>query len=109
MKICRQTPNLDEMGQKYWAVYMKYFFLHEVCFIDVGDITQPQKHFCAAVSVFTLLTWHVTQQYTEGIAAFGLQQCSRERATVVRSAHVAYLVAIWNTAVATTLVILNSQ
>jgi len=55
---------------------------------------QPQKQFCAAVIILTLLTWHVTQQYTEGIAAFELHQCSRERATVVRSAHANYLVAI---------------
>jgi len=70
---------------------------------------QPQKHFCAAVIIWTLLTWNVTQQYTEGIAAFALQQCSRERATVVRSAHVAYLVAIWNISVAAGLVILDLQ
>jgi len=41
MKIHRVTANLDKVGSRYWALYMK----NPVIFIFAGERNAPWKHF----------------------------------------------------------------
>jgi hypothetical protein len=52
MRICQETQHLTEIRQKYRALDTKT----RVCFIVVGNINLPVKHFSATLRVFILLT-----------------------------------------------------
>jgi hypothetical protein len=52
MKICPDISNLVTIGQKNRVLYMITLALITV----VGEINSPLKHFCATLSIFTLLT-----------------------------------------------------
>ena len=62
--------------------------LHMMTFVDVivaGDINWPQKHCCEALRIFMLLIVASSSTiHTECLIMFPLEQCSRERAAVLR-------------------------
>jgi hypothetical protein len=81
MKICQKIHILVTIGPKYWARYGKM----SVSCMVAGDINSPQKHCCATLSIFILLT--VTRSSTmliERIVTFPLQQTLNENATLLR-------------------------
>jgi len=52
MRICQETPHLTEIRQKYQALVTKT----KVCFIVIGNLNSPHKHFSATLRIFILLT-----------------------------------------------------
>lgn len=76
MRICRETPHLTEIRQKYRALDTKT----KVCFIIIGNINLPYKHFSATLRIFILLTATFsskihTTRYCIPIATVVLQTC----------------------------------
>jgi len=52
MQICRESPDVINVWQKFWTIFVKSW----VCYIFAGDINSPQKHFGAALNICILLT-----------------------------------------------------